>query len=61
MVRTKQTGRKSTSGNKKPIKHLATKVARTRKTAPAVGVAGGLKKQQRFRPETVALREIRKF
>lgn len=58
MVRTKQTARKSTSGNKKPIKHLATKVARTRKTAP---VAGGLKKQQRFRPETVALREIRKF
>jgi len=39
---------------------LATKAAR--KTAPAVGSgAGGLKKPHKFRPGTVALREIRKY
>ncbi|CAK83924.1 unnamed protein product (macronuclear) [Paramecium tetraurelia] len=59
MARTKQTARKSTTGNKKPTKHLATKAAR--KTAPAVGATGGLKKPHKFRPGTVALREIRKY
>ncbi|CAD8080430.1 unnamed protein product [Paramecium primaurelia] len=59
MARTKQTARKSTAGNKKPTKHLATKAAR--KTAPAVGPSGGLKKPHKFRPGTVALREIRKY
>ncbi|MFS7899266.1 histone H3.3 [Helianthus anomalus] len=55
MARTKQTARKSTGGNA-PRKQLATKA--TRKSAPATG---GVKKPHRFRPETVALRVIRKY
>ena len=55
MARTKQTARKSTGG-KAPRKSLATKAAR--KTAPAMGP---VKKPHRFRPGTVALREIRKY
>ena len=68
MARTKQTARKSTGG-KAPRKQLATKAAR--KSAPATG---GVKKvnsvraqQQltpqphRYRPGTVALREIRRY
>ncbi|KAJ9521928.1 hypothetical protein QJQ45_024806 [Haematococcus lacustris] len=55
MARTKQTARKSTGG-KAPRKQLATKAAR--KSAPATG---GVKKPHRYRPGTVALREIRKY
>src|SRR5207253_959851 len=55
MARTKQTARKSTGG-KGPRKQLATKVAR--KSTPATA---GVKKPRRFRPGTVALREIRKY
>ena len=55
MARTKQTARKSTGG-KAPRKQLATKAAR--KSAPT---AGGVKKPHRYRPDTVALREIRKY
>jgi histone H3 len=55
MARTKQTARKSTGG-KAPRKQLATKHAL--KSIPA---AGGVKKPHRFRPGTVALREIRKY
>ena len=55
MARTKQTARKSTGG-KAPRKQLATKAAR--KSKPATG---GVKKPHRFRPGTVALREIRKY
>ena len=55
MARTKQTARKSTGGQA-PRKALATKAAR--KSAPA---NGGVKKPHRFRPGTVALREIRKY
>ena len=55
MARTKQTARKSTGGVA-PRKALATKAAR--KSAPA---CGGVKKPHRFRPGTVALREIRKY
>ena len=55
MARTKQTDRKST-GAKAPRKLLATKAAR--KSAPATG---GVKKPHRFKPGTVALREIRKY
>eukprot|EP00798_Chlamydomonas_sp_ICE-L_P001584 gene1583-biopygen14425 len=51
----KQTARKSTGG-KAPRKQLATKAAR--KSAPATG---GVKKPHRYRPGTVALREIRKY
>ena len=55
MARTKQTARKSTGG-KVPRKQLATKAAR--KSSPA---AGAVKKPHRYRPGTVALREIRKY
>ena len=55
MARTKQTARKSTGG-KAPRKQLATKAAR--KSAPATG---GVKKPHRYRPGTVALREIRLY
>ncbi|KAK0407278.1 hypothetical protein QR680_019115 [Steinernema hermaphroditum] len=62
MARTKQTAHKSVPGGKnggKPTtgrKNLATKAAR--KTAPPVG---SIKKPHRYRPGTVALREIRKY
>ncbi|KAH3672949.1 hypothetical protein WICPIJ_009984 [Wickerhamomyces pijperi] len=55
MARTKQTARKSTGG-KAPRKQLASKAAR--KSAPATG---GVKKPHRYKPGTVALREIRRF
>ena len=58
MARTKQTARKSTGG-KAPRKQLSTKAAR--KYAPK---AGGIKKaprRHRYRPGTVALREIRRY
>ena len=55
MARTKQTARKSTGG-KAPRKHLATKAAR--QNAPA---CGGVKKPHRYRPGTVALREICRY
>ena len=55
MARVKQTARKSTGG-KAPRKQLSTKAAR--KAAPATG---GIKKPHRYRPGTVALREIRRY
>jgi len=56
MARMKQTARRSTGGSA-PRKQLATKAAR--RAAPA---AGGLpKKPHRYRPGTVALREIRRY
>ena len=55
MARVKQTARKSTGG-KAPRKQLLTKAAR--KAAPAIG---GCNKPHRYRPGTVALREIRKY
>ena len=53
MTRTKQTARKSTGG-KVPRYQLATKAARR-------GHMGGVKKPMRYRPGTVALRQIRKY
>ncbi|XP_028968185.1 histone H3-like [Galendromus occidentalis] len=53
--KTDKTARKSTGG-KAPRKQLATKAAR--KSAPATG---GVKKPHRYRPGTVALREIRRY
>lgn len=50
MARTKQTARKSTGG-KTPRKQLANKAAHK----------GGVKKPHRYRPGTVALREIRRY
>ena len=55
MARTKQTARKSTGG-KAPHIHLATMAARNLARS-----FGGMKKPRRWRPGTVALREIRKY
>merc|ERR1712100_427618 len=51
MARTKQTARKSTGG-KAPRKHVASKGAKK------AAASGGVKKPHRYRPGTVALREI---
>ncbi len=56
MARTKQTARKNT-GAKAPRKHLAAKHVNKGNSHHA----GGVKKPHRYRPGTVALREIRKF
>ena len=56
MARTKQTARRSTGG-KLPRMMLATKAARR----DAFNSVGGVKKPHRYRPGTVALREIRKY
>jgi len=53
MARTKQTARKVIAGGKAPRKSLAAK-------SGVIGGAGSTKKH-RFRPGTVALREIRKY
>ncbi|XP_020939043.1 LOW QUALITY PROTEIN: histone H3.1, partial [Sus scrofa] len=55
LAHTKQMAHKCTGG-KAPRKQLTTKVAR--KGAPATG---GVKKPHRFRPDTVALHEIRLY
>lgn len=55
MARTKQTARKSTGG-KAPRKQLMTKAARK-----PVDSTGQAKKPHRYRPGTVALREIRRY
>ena len=62
MARTKQTARHSTGG-KAPRKDLALRAARktykaARKNAPIIS---GVKKPRRYRPGTVALKEIRRF
>ena len=56
MARTKQTARKLINGGKAPRKSISNKAAR--KSAP---VEMGIKKPHRYRPGTVALREIRKY
>ena len=56
MARTKQTARKVVGG-KAPRKQLATMASRA-KSAPA---CGEVKKSHRYRPGTVALREIRRY
>ena len=58
MARTKQTARKQASAaGKAPRKQVIGSKA-ARKSAPAIG---GVKKPHRYRPGTVALREIRKY
>ncbi|CAD6983521.1 unnamed protein product [Tilletia controversa] len=54
MARTKQTARKSTGG-KAPRAQLAKKAEKLARAA------GGVKKPHRYKPGTVALREIRKY
>jgi histone H3 len=57
MARTKQTARKTSApGGKAPRKHVSAKAARK-----SAVTGGGVKKPHRFRPGTVALREIRKY
>ena len=56
MARIKQTARKQASMATKAQKKLHNRAAR--KSAPAMG---GLKKPHRFRPGTVAIREIRRY
>ena len=55
MARTKQVARKSTGG-KAPRTALATKAARK-----STHSTGGVKKPHKYRPGTVALREIRRY
>ncbi|KAL6046370.1 histone H3.3-like [Balamuthia mandrillaris] len=59
MARTKQTARKSTGG-KAPRKVLATKKAAVL-AKPSFGRFAAVQKPHRYRPGTVALREIRTF
>ncbi len=59
MARTKQTARKSIGGKAmKTSGKTPRKSVTARKSAPTVG---GIKKAHRYRPGTVALREIRKY
>jgi len=58
MARTKQTARKSTGGKAPRKSHASKKAARKSTTLHS---AGGIKKPHRFRPGTVALREIRRY
>lgn len=51
MARTKQTARKSVGGNAASRQHVASQAAR----------AAGVKRTHRFRPGTVALKEIRRY
>ncbi len=58
MARTKQTARKNASQSQKaPRKQIVVSKA-ARKSAPALA---GVKKPHRYRPGTVALREIKKY
>ena len=57
MARTKQTPKKPTAG-KKPSASSIKKAAAARKLA---ATTGGVKKPHRYRPGTVALREIRRY
>ena len=64
MVRVKQTARKSTGG-KAPRNQLMTAQAREHERLRVLALGkpapGNIKKKRRFRPGTVALREIRKY
>ena len=59
MARTKQTARKHATGGKAPRKVVSIANKAARKSAPQS--SSGVKKPHRYRPGTVALREIRKF
>ena len=62
MARTKQTARQQQqTGSKAPRKALANKAARKQAVNDSTNNAKSIKKPHRFRPGTVALREIRKY
>lgn len=60
MARTKQTARKSTGG-KAPRVNLVTKAVQASRARKVRRFTGGVKKPFRYRPGTVALREIRRY
>jgi histone H3 len=60
MARTKQTAYKSTGG-KRPPKALATSALAAKSSRKSGPTTGGIKKPHRYRPGTVALREIRRY
>ncbi len=55
MARTKTTARKTSAGIKKPRKQYSKTAKKT------VSKTGGIKKPHRFKPGTVALREIKRY
>ena len=57
MARTKQTSRKNPAGSKAPRKN----VAKACRKIANINTIDAVKKPHRFRPGTVALREIRRF
>ena len=59
MVQTKQTLKKPTSGKQPSAKSIKTAAAARKKAA--IAMMGGIKKPHRYRPGTVALREIRRY
>ena len=63
MARTKTTARKSTAGIKKPRKEIinAKTAKKTAMDQKRKFEGSGVKKSSRYRPGTIALREIRKF
>ena len=63
MARVKQSSRKTYGGKNPRFKLLSMLVERqnTRSHSRSLGPRGGVKKPHRYRPGTVALREIRKF
>merc|ERR1719158_1754937 len=62
MARTKQTARqRQQTGSKAPRKALANKAARKQAVNESTNNQKSIKKPHRFRPGTVALREIRKY
>ena len=58
MARTKQTARRNQTGGKQPKPSNVRKAQAARKATPSTG---GVKKPHRYRPGTVALREIRRY
>ena len=59
MARTKQTLKKPTNGKQPSAKSIKTAAAARKKVA--VATTGGVKKPHRYRPGTMALREIRRY
>ena len=59
MARTKQTPKKPTGGKQPHAQSI--KTATTARKRAAVAATGGVKKPHRYRPGTVALREIRRY
>jgi len=61
MARTKQTARKSTGGKIDRARILEAKRGTKTRKGKSKGEVAGVKKKHRWRPGTVALREIRRF